>query len=209
MKKINLLFTMLMLAMTACVFTACGDDDEDNGGGSGSENGVISVTDGTSKSGLNNGMYYFMVERGQQSSTGLEVYCYLQFYTFDYYTAFKNQDASAIPSMFSYVYIVFLAGYEEMSEIPVGTFPLEAMDICIDVPKPTEGEETTAQNYYEYADKDYTAKVQITKSGNQYTLKLENAKVTDTDYYDYGDKLASFSYTGQINLIPDESLKVE
>lgn len=200
MKKINLLLTMLMLVMATCVFTACGDDDEDNGGGSGNENGVVSVTDGTSKSGLNNGMYLFMVEREQQSSTGLEVYCHLEFYTFDYYTAFKNQDASAIPSMFSCVFITFLAGYEELSEIPVGTFPLEHMTIATDMSTTT----STAQKYFEYADKDYTAKVQITKSGNQYTVKLDNAKVTDSDYDYEGKYLASFSYTGQFNLIPDE-----
>lgn len=209
MKRFKFL-AMLMLALAGCVFTACGggdDDDENDGdlGGTGGS-GVLTVTGSSTTSGFNYAYYYFDVEREQSgSSTGLEVYCYLAFYTYDYIGVLQSQDESRLPSLFSILYIGFLAGHNEMATLPEGTYQLEDLEAVIGTSK-AEAESNphgvihgTHEYSTDYEGDDYFGTVEIKKSGSGYTVKMTGAKVKDSNLSNSPEYDASFYYAGAIS----------
>lgn len=111
---------LAMFFMGAAVLAAggCSSDDDSRGGGSsgsGDGNGVHVSVGGVDAT---LGHVYWLAESGADGENFYEV----EFFSYDFYGIIQSGDYSRLPSLFSSVYISFMAP-GSLSELPVCTIP--------------------------------------------------------------------------------------
>ena len=178
MKRTYLSWMTTVLMAFACVaFISCDKDDDKDGGG-GTAGGNFSA--GSASFSVNYGFYDSEVE-------GSEKNWQFFFYNFD-------ANSTSIPQSINEV-IIYFSVPKSVEGIPVGTFNGFGVNVC-------KGEnpfveEETGKYYSGYADgKKTKVDLNITKSGDQYTVSFEGLSISEDD----GDEeiSASFSYTGKL-----------
>ncbi len=199
MKKMKFL-AMLMLALSAgLTFTACSDDDDDEGGSAG--NGALTISGGTSKSGLNYGNWYI----DSEGTAGLRYH--MEFWTFDIYSALTNSDFDAMSRGFSVVYIDLQAPEGTLptaTSLPTGEFDSSEYHVYSAFNVTPSNDEGT--NQYEKVYNKRSGDLVIKGGNGNYTISLTDVKMVDNNSGNETFYSGSFLYSGTMRKFNPESL---
>lgn len=208
MKRKNIFVLLVMFVMGLVLFTACSSDNDENDE-SGSQVGTtnqskLNISGQSTMDEFNYAYYHFYDEKNTTSKN--EVWCIMEFLTFDYLSYYKNKSIT-VPSTMSVVTIEVLAGETIPSELPTGDFFLEHMHCILNASTTSVLEYSDSWvdfcNYHTSGthfedDRSYEGNVSIKKSGSKYTVTATNLKLVYENDHNGSSYSTSFTFSGSI-----------